>query len=395
MLVYRSIIIIIAVIILIIACDDSPTRYGKAPVDMQFPDKTGMLWKYEVYDSLTQITDTVWVSFTDDNTNSEGEIFIEWKEKHASNNLFLIKHVRSKGDTIEIHNFNGPWDTHIERLIYPLELGESWAGLEANDDTSTVTLVGQISVPAETFNNGARIDRSWGKDFEDGGNWSQTWIVPDVGIVSRYFLSQFSDGSSITVTKNETWQLIDYDFTTFEITQFPNKVGNEWIYEQKDSVYYHHDSIIISYDTVTATIIDEGHFNDGDPYTVWEFAGSLMTDTMFLVTYENHLTFMYDTMHFSFMDVSYDFPLAVGKTWGIDYFVPVPEVLDKELIHTPAGIFESSFHTHAIGGAFNDYWTQDDWLVPDVGIVKSKRWQFGFIPSMDRTRTLIEYNLVE
>jgi len=387
--------VILSALIFLIACDDSPTRYSNnlPPVPQDFPGAAGMLWKYEVYDSLTQITDTVWVSYTDNYFGPSGDFFIEWKERHFTDYSFEFKTVRAHGDTIEIQNSDIVLVFQSERIIYPIELGNSWAGIEAIDDTSRVTLVGKIEVPAETFYNGARIDRSWNLDIEQGGNWSQTWLVPDVGIVSRYFLSQFSDGTSITVTKNETWELIEYDLTTFVIDQFPNKVGNRWIYEEKDSVYYHHDSVIITYDTVTVTIVDEGRLEMGDSFTVWEYVNSMSTDTLFVVTQENHIRF--HTMYSPLWDLYYEFPLAVGRSWGIDYFVPVPEVIDKETVIAPLRIFESAFHQKTNGGAFNDYWSQDDWLVPEIGIVKSTRWQFGFIPSMNRTRTLIDYSLVD
>jgi len=389
-----TIAIIFLLLIYIISCDDSPTRYNNVPDDSDFPNSIGMLWKYEVYDSLSQTTDTVWFSITDTVTMPSGEFYTEWKSKNLTSFIFEWQYLHLYGDTLEFFDDSVGLSAN-ERIVFPLELGNGWSGPATNDDTSLVTLIGYVGVPAGIFAKGARIDRSWNLDFEEGGNWSQTWVVPDVGIVSRYFLSQFSDGSSITVTKNETWKLIEYDLTTFELQQFPNKVGNQWIYEERDSVYFHHDSIIITYDTVMFTIVGSGNLEAGYPYTLWESTTKYGIDTQFVVTYEERLSFIHDTEYISLMDYYFDFPIAVGRTWGLEYFTISPEVLDKEMVITSVQTFMSSFHTYMSGSMLNDYWTQEDWLVPGVGIVKSRHLQFGFIPSMNRTRTLIDYTLVD
>jgi hypothetical protein len=388
-------ILILSIIIIIMACDDSPTRHSKPPIDKHFPNSTGMLWKYEVYDSLTQITDTVWISYTDNYFVPSGDFFIEWKEKHLTDNIFEFKTVRVKGDTIEIQNSDIVLVYQVERLIYPIELGKSWAGVMAIDDTSRVTLVGQIEVPAETFYNGARIDRSWNLDFEQGGNWSQTWIVPDVGIVSRYFLSQYSDGTNITVTKNETWELIEYDLTTFEKHQFPNKVGNEWIYEEIDSTSNTWGPLIVIIDTISLIIVDSNSLVSGELYTTWEYYSNFQNFKFYVVNGERRITITYEIPTISINDVYYEFPMAVGRDWGVDYFIPVPVVSDKEMIITYAQLFETSFHTIWQGQGIDDYWTREDWLVPGIGFVKYKYMQYGLGYSINRTRTLIDYHLVD
>jgi hypothetical protein len=353
-----------------------------------------MLWKYQVYDSLTEITDTVWLSITDTTTFSADEFVTERREKHVVADYSGWRYLHFRGDTLEIFD-DAVGVPANERIVFPLELGSSWTGPTAADDTSTVTLVGQIEVPAAKFSTGARIDRSWNLDFEGGGNWSQAWVVPDVGVVSRYRRSQFSDGTSITVTTNETWELIDYDLTVFGLHQFPNKIGTAWIYEEIDSLSSFPDTVTVTFDTVTVTIVGSGQLESGDPYTLWEYVSRNGVDTQYVVTGEERLSFQHDTVFNLLWDLYYDFPLAVGRTWGLEFLVPVPEVLDKAPIATPIQHFASGFHTRMYGGGFNDYWTQEDWLVPGVGIAKSRRWQFGFIPWMNRTWTLIEYWLAD
>ena len=152
--------------------------------------------------------------------------------------------------------------------------------------------------------------------------------------------------------------------------------------------------VMVEFDTITITIVDSGQFESGSLYTIWEFVSRIGTDTQFVVTGEERLSFQHDTTFSPLWDLYYDFPLAVGRTWGIDFILPVPEVLNKEPIHTLVQHFASSFHTRMNGGGFNVYWTQEDWLVPGVGIVKSRHWQFGFFPWKNRTWTLVDYHLV-
>lgn len=385
--------ILLLSLIFVSSCgDDSPTGHGGGKIDVNFPNAIGMLWKYQVYDSLSQTTDTVWFSITDTVTINSNEFVTERRERHFAGSFFGWQYLHFRGDTLEIFDDTvGP--PANERIVFPLELGSSWTGPVNVDDTSTVTLVGQIEVPAARFSNGARIDRSWNLDFEEGGNWSQTWVVPNVGVVYRYRRSQFSDGGSITVTTNEVWELIEYDLMTFGLHQFPKKVGTKWVYEEIDSTTMGYDSVAVEFDTVTITIVDSGQFESGNSYTIWKFVSRNGTDTQFVVTGEERLSFQHDTTFSSLWDVYYDFPLAVGRSWGLDFFAPFPEVLDKEPVLTPAQHFTSSFHTRMYGGGFNDYWHQEDWLVSGLGIAKSRRWQLGFIPWMNRTWTLIDYHL--
>ncbi len=398
----KSIAILILAFIFVSSCDEAPTRSGGGKPRVNFPNSVGMLWKYQVYDSLTQTTDIVWLSITDTLTIRSNEFFTQRNEKRFSaitlakatsaTATFDAQYLHVVGDTLEIFN-----DTTgllaSERIVFPLELGNEWSG-PSDNDTSRVTLVGEIEVPAGRFSGSARIDRSWNTDFEGGGSHSQTWIAPDVGVVYRHNLSQVSDGVNLTVTKNEVWKLIEYDVTTFELHELPNKVGSEWVYESVDSIPAGRDSVIVDYDTVTVTIVASGQFESGAPFTKWRYVSRSETDTLFVVSNEERLSFQGDTTFNPIWDIYYDFPLAVGRTWGLVFIAPVPEALDKEPVATPAQNFTSTFHTRASGGAFNDYWTQEDWLAPGVGIIKSRRWQVGFIPWMNRTRTLIAYTLV-
>jgi hypothetical protein len=380
-----------------ISCgDDPPTGHTDGPIDTYFPNSVGMLWKYEVYDSLTVAIDTVWVSVTDSTLTRCGYTSYSWRTNWTTRDSVVNRYALIWVDTAMIDFITDTTcePTILERFVFPLVEGAIWTGPSVFD-TCRVTEISTVVVPAGTFRNSAIVEHAWDLDFEGGGNWTETWLAPDVGIAYRHEYQTHSDGATITVLENRIWRLLEYDLSTFRLAQFPNTVGTEWVYEQIDSTRSGNDSITVTFDTVMVTIVDSGRFESGDLYTLWEFVSSIGVDTQYLVTGEERLSFQRDTVFSPFWDLYYEFPLAVGRTWGFDFFAPVPEVLDKELIVTPLQPFESSFHTRIHGGGFNDYWTQEDWLVPGVGIVRSKRWQTGFIPWMHRTWNLIEYHLVQ
>jgi len=399
MAVTRSVIaILLPSLILISSCgNNSPTSHEDVEedveIDVSFPNAIGMLWKYQVYDSLSHTTDTVWFSITDTATINSNELVTERREKRFAGNYYGRQYLLFRGDTLEVFEDSVRVQSN-ERLVFPLELGSGWTGPVTVDDTSTVTMVGQIEVPVAKFSNGSRIDRSWNLDSEGGGNWSQTWVVPDVGVVYRYRRSQLSDGGSIAVTTNQVWELIEYDLKTFGLHQFPNKVGTKWVYEEVDSTTMGPDSVVVEFDTVTITIADSGRFDSGYSYTTWEFASRNGSDTKIFVTGNHGFGFQHDTTCSLPWNLYNIFPLAVGRTWGMYFYRPVPVVVDKEPVHTPVQDFASGFYTHMSGSWPDDHWAQRDWLVPGVGITKSKRWQTGSA-RMNRTWTLIDYHLAD
>jgi len=367
------------------ACSHRKLPTGGGSTARPFPNEVGMLWVYEVYDSLTANTDTVWVSCTDSVNVAEEFDAIRWRFHRTSSDSVVMEYVVRREDTVEISlETTGPQD--IERLVFPLTLGSEWTG-PGDNDTSRVTEVGTVQVSDWAFAAAALVERSWNRDIEGGGNRSETWVAPNFGIVSRHLLSQYSDGSITTVTVNQTWRLIRYDLTTFSLTVFPNKVGDWFEYQVIDSLSG-------GVDTVTATIAAEVELTWGDSGRMWLFVGREQTDTVYLGIVDSDNLFvssdprvlLFDTWH-------YEFPLAVGRYWGMDYFAPVPAVTDKGPVTALAGRFPSAFHYEMSGGVFNDYWTVDQWLVPGVGMVAGRYWRRGFGPQYDSYFSLIRYKM--
>lgn len=374
--------ILILLLLCFNACDEDDPPTGSAPAYIghsSFPSAVGMLWKYEVYDSLTASVDTLWVSVTSGGESPSYAWVCEWRlRRHSIHELESWKvtlggHLLPSPFYIVADSIQGE-PRFREQFAPPFEDGAEWSGPETGD-TSRVSFLGSVTVPAKTFSRVARVDRFWNRDEEGGGNWSETWLDEDAGIVKRHFLSQYSDGATITVTKNETWELIEYDLTTFGMHQFPNTLGTQWVYEVANTSWWVNGGIITWVDTVTVTIVDMiVPIIEPSPWglrMVWEYAGTVYNDTSIIQTAGNTVTVNYDTLLMTPPPPawSYEFPMAVGRHWGIDTLAPIPIVHNKVSVSTLAGGFETAFG-YSMSGDFASMWSVQDWLAPGVGMVK-------------------------
>jgi len=366
--------------------DDTPTGGPPGPVD-QFPSQIGMLWKYQVYDSLSQVTDTIWVSVTEGLPSVPEITASVWWLYWTTRDSLVVRDVVLRSDTVEFWTDTTQTEPELlERLVFPLELDREWvAPVGYGADTSRVEEVGTVTVPAGTFGNAALVTRVWNPDFEGGGNWSTTWIADNVGIVYRHYLSAFNPGGGVVITLNQTWKLIEYDLTTFSLQQFPNSIGTEWQYELIDTLF---DLV----DTVSVTVIDKIEMAHYDSVMVWAYEGREYDDTMFVATSGRSVTMFFDTLAvMPFISWQYDFPMAVGRHWGIETFAAIPIVDDKVPIRTIGYQVRSSFHYRDGGGFLNDYWTVEDWLVPGLGVARRNFTLWGFWPSASQQWTLLNY----
>jgi hypothetical protein len=350
------------------ACDKTPTPADSGYLLGLFPHAVGMLWIYEVYDSLTQATDTVWVSVTD---TVSYEAALRWRMYWAAADSVAERRAFLRGDTIDLYSDEAASPVFLVRFVWPVSMGAVWTG-PFGIDTSRVADTETVVVPAGHFPGSARIERSWNTDFEGGGNWSQTWVAQDVGIVRKYVHHAFSDGTQITITVNQSWELLRYHLSTFAFGQFPNTVGTQWTYRVMDVGNGWED-------TVTVTVATRMQLAWADSVTVWHYAGRLLQDTMYVATIGDQVHVVPDTMlRFGLRSWYYRFPLAVGRHWGMILPPADHAVDDKGPISTPAGDFAAGFHYTMRGGVLNEYWGVDDWLVPDVGLVVHLYWEFPF-----------------
>jgi hypothetical protein len=323
--------------------------------------------------------DTVWVSVTEERGSIAIMNVYQWRYfwQHSGEvDDRVVVFTMFALNTIDIVTDSTQGEPeHLERFVRPFEEGAEWTGPTFDGDTSRVTIFRSVTVPVGTFTRVARVDRIWNRDFEGGGNWSETWLDEEAGIVKRHFFSQYSDGATVTVTQNEVWQLIEYDLTTFSLQQFPQTIGTEWVYEVVH-LFSEVGVDTVGFDTVTVTIVDARFLFEppGGPnaYMLWENVWPSHTDTTWVEITGNTMTISTDTAQTipPLPAWSYEFPMTVGKHWGIDYIlVPVPIVSDKSALSTPAGDFPTVFEYSMSGGMLGS-WAVQDWLAPGVGMVQ-------------------------
>jgi len=382
---------VLAVVLLALVClsscdSDKPTGSSGVILD-PFPNAVGMLWKYEVFDSLTAMTDTVWVSVTDSTLTRCGFISYSWRQHWTTRDSVVNRYALAWVDSamIDLVTDSTCEPMMLDRFVFPLVEGAVWTG-PSIFDTCRVAETGTVTVPAGAFRNSALVEYTWDRDFEGGGNWTKTWLAPDVGIAHRHGFQTYSDGATITVLENRVWRLLEYDLRTFSLDQFPNTVGTEWVYELAESKL---GTTLV--DTITVTIIDTISISNRDSATVWEFVGDDYSDTMYVAVSGSDIFVTFDTLGVvPFLGWRYEFPMTVGSHWGFDFIVPVPIVNDKVAVVTPAGRFPTSFHYMAgAGGQLYISWVLNDWLVPGIGVVKRT-----FLKTYDGPPTIQEWTLL-
>jgi len=240
----RRLVLFASLVIAVVAfcsCDDDVRNATGGTQVISMPNSVGMLWVYEVYDSLTQTTDTVSVSITD--AVVEG---LRWRVFWQVGDSVSERIAVVRGDTLDFiidTNFIAP---PLERFVFPLSLGSQWS-TSSGTDSSFITDINTVSIRAGTFMSSALVERIWNFGIEGGHDSSMTWVAPNVGIVSRYFYGTIADGGgNLTVYKNQTWELIEFDLSTFSMNQFPGANGSEWTYEIVDSRLNVPDTVTVS-----------------------------------------------------------------------------------------------------------------------------------------------------
>ncbi|MDH3937144.1 MAG: hypothetical protein OEV68_07405, partial [candidate division Zixibacteria bacterium] len=152
----------------IYSCDDDEKIINGGSNGDPPPDGVGLLWIYEVYDSLTLTTDTVWVSVTDTVSHSDGATSLRLRLNWTVADVVVDRYAKIQGDTIDITSDTTVGSMFLERFILPLTVGSEWI-VSGGTDTSRVTDVGTVTVEAGRFDSAALIERVWNRDFEGGG----------------------------------------------------------------------------------------------------------------------------------------------------------------------------------------------------------------------------------
>jgi hypothetical protein len=178
--------------------------------------------------------------------------------------------------------------------------------------------------------------------------------------------------------KNTTTPLI-----ATNLTDFPNNVGNKWVYS-----YY--DSLSNKSDYLTVTIVGQ---TPDKLSTIWQFKYSDRIDTQYVtfsgdtVRFDPHISSPWSSYNNIFL-----FPLQVGNGWKDDYLLDSTFVAEINSIIVPAGSFMDAYKIVESWGGFNDYGSIISWFVPKVGIVRRYHRGISFGEAND-TFSLLSYNI--
>ncbi|MEE9443536.1 MAG: hypothetical protein V3V99_12805 [candidate division Zixibacteria bacterium] len=394
---YLNLIIFAIAAFLISGCDDDPVSSKKMGLVLtsqhNFPKEVGMYWEYAVHDSLTGETDTVEVSIVDTLTVEDTLLTMKWNVNYSDG--VIRRYYTFRGDTLMISNDSLMMESG-EWFVFPFELNSMWTGPNIYDDTSRVTEIGTISVPAGTFTSATKIDRIWWRDFEGGGNYSTTWIADSVGMVYRHHLSQYSDGAQLHTRVNETWELLNFNLTTFYIEQFPNDIAFFWKYESYDSINNIYDTVfVLVTDTITVSTVS------GDILgKVWVYDYGDRQDTEYVAVVDNRIE-VYPLPRITIPELNplrdyyYEFPLTVGRYWGILFFFPIPDVFEKVPVrYRQGGEFTAFKHFYSQQG-LSYFKGVESLLVPNIGVMSRTVREYNLGPMTKVTYELIDYGYLE
>jgi hypothetical protein len=187
----------------IVSCDDDaigpPKNTDTLPIS-GFPNMSYIWWKYQVFDSLNDLYDTVLVACEGNKFLSGGRNSIIWVYHYkAYEDSF---YVHSGHDTVFFyHDTSGVYPDRI--YVFPLALGRFWIFGMSPYDTIRVTAKGAVPTPAGNFGNSFLVSTHWG--FIDASGDEDIWIAKQIGIVKERI-----DHITIAGRTLKKWTLIDY-----------------------------------------------------------------------------------------------------------------------------------------------------------------------------------------
>jgi hypothetical protein len=368
---YVGLLVGLVALLALVGCEhDDPTGGGVGGTVDTYPSPIGALWKYEVVDYLALTTDTVWVSVIEQEWSSANTTLHRWRfyrPRTGETEDRLVSHELATG-TVRISVDPRISDPYlVESLEFPMADGDRFDGGDYVGDTAEVEILVSHSVAAGTFRTVARVDRTWNPDFEGGYYQCRTWLAEEAGVLEREYLVMAADGGSPPdTTFYQTWELLSYDLTQFNLDQYPNGPSTRLTYQMID------DATGVT-DTIEARVIGTSAWLQYDSLVAWEYLGSHYADTHFVAFEPYEATIIMDTSNTATGGIwTYRFPMTVGRHWGVDYaFITPPAVTDKAPLITPAGQYATAFRFECtspmVGG-----WSVDEWIVPGVGLARMK-----------------------
>lgn len=183
-------------LLLVAACHKDKASPGLA----DFPVSVGNKWKYIVYDSVHNYTDTQTVAISGATMMTDGRpaklVRSSFSFSFDSSYAYLLE----DADKATFYADQQGRD-YNKVYTYPLMVGAWWVG-ENMLDTNKVVSIGDISVPAGSFTAYA-INR----DFKvtDIAIKEKEWYCPGVGMVQRNYYER-----NLGFLVNKTFRLVSY-----------------------------------------------------------------------------------------------------------------------------------------------------------------------------------------
>jgi hypothetical protein len=150
----------------------------------------------------------------------------------------------------------------------------------------------------------------------------------------------------------------------FDLSNFPDTVGDYWNYSVFDSLSFHIYNVNVSITQQVPQLV--GTTNE------WVTAGGPFGDTSYAYTSSDEIDF-YNNNDFTYPSSTFIFPLEPGLGWGTS--IDTSYVLGIETVSVPAGNFDNAYHIVRNAYSFNYILNVDYWIVPNVGIVKKHKYE--------------------
>lgn len=171
--------------------------------------------------------------------------------------------------------------------------------------------------------------------------------------------------------------------------EFPDNIGTWWKYKVYDSIYH-------TLDTVTISVIGHGKLDNGDNATVWAI-NSLLNgpDTNYVTSKSDGIRIYPGKLTSAPVIKRYVLPFNVGAKWITENILDTNRVTGKETISVVAGTFSDAYriqrHTKEFPGLF--IIDEDEWFVPDIGMVYRNYSWFGTPGVFHKTWELVSYQI--
>jgi len=162
-----------------------------------FPNSVNTQWKYERYDSLKSLLDTITVRIISDTVISD-DVYMIWEyDYNIEKERFYIS---TQADSIKFYSsINNPID---QLYLIPFNINDGWINPEYYSDTSFVLEIQDITIDNITYSDVVLIVRS-----AFGFNnylTEKIWIKPYFGLIKlerkHIILGPYKD---------ETWEIIE------------------------------------------------------------------------------------------------------------------------------------------------------------------------------------------